>query len=289
MSFLGFSLATLMGLSLGLLGGGGSILTVPILVYVLGFEPKESIAMGLAIVGTTSLFGAAGHWRAGNLQFRAALVFGAMAMVGTCAGARLSAFLSGAAQLVLFATVMLVAAVFMHRNARREAASALALPEPHRAAFPLIAASALGVGALTGLVGVGGGFLIVPVLVLRVGLPMKQAVGTSLLVIALNSFVGFAGYLGQVDVPWDSLTVFTGLAVAGIFGGTWLSRFVSQATLKRAFAGLLVVMAVFILYENRQALPSLSPAAAMGTGRADGGERTRDSRHGGGTPRQHQQ
>ncbi|MBZ4420220.1 sulfite exporter TauE/SafE family protein [Myxococcus sp. RHSTA-1-4] len=259
MPIIGFSLAALIGLSLGLLGGGGSILTVPILVYVLGFGAKESIAMGLAVVGVTSLFGAAGHWRRGNLQFRAALVFGAVAMVGTYAGARLSALVSGAVQLLLFATVMLVAAFFMFRNGRKEAALAARretahVPEPHKAPFPVMALAALGVGGLTGLVGVGGGFLIVPALVLLVGLPMKQAVGTSLLVIAVNSFVGFAGYLGHVDVPWGYLGIFTAIAVAGILAGTWASHYVSQAALKRAFSAFLVVMGVFILYKNRDAL-----------------------------------
>jgi uncharacterized membrane protein YfcA len=259
MPILGFSLAALIGLSLGLLGGGGSILTVPILVYVLGFGAKESIAMGLAVVGVTSLFGAAGHWRRGNLQFRAALVFGAVAMAGTYAGARLSVFISGAAQLLLFAAVMLVAAFFMFRNGRKEAAlaarkEAVHAPEPRKAPFPVMAAAALGVGGLTGLVGVGGGFLIVPALVLLVGLPMKQAVGTSLLVIALNSFVGFAGYLGHVEVPWVYLGVFTAIAVAGILAGTWASHFVSQAMLKRAFSAFLVLMGVFILFKNRDAL-----------------------------------
>lgn len=259
MPFLGFSLAALIGLSLGLLGGGGSILTVPILVYVLGFGAKESIAMGLAVVGVTSLFGALGHWRRGNLQLRAAVVFGAVAMAGTYAGARLSVFVSGAVQLLLFAAVMLVAAFFMFRNGRKEAALAAHLedapaPEPRKASFPVMAAAALGVGALTGVVGVGGGFLIVPALVLLVGLPMKQAVGTSLLVIALNSFVGFAGYLGHVQVPWMYLGLFTAIAVAGILLGTWATHFVSQAALKRAFSALLVVMGAFILFKNRDAL-----------------------------------
>ncbi|MHA7633949.1 sulfite exporter TauE/SafE family protein [Corallococcus sp. M7] len=251
MPILGFSLAALIGLSLGLLGGGGSIITVPILVYVLGFGAKESIAMGLAVVGVTSLFGAAGHWRKGNVQLRAALVFGAVAMAGTYAGARLSAFVSGSVQLLLFATVMLVAALFMFRNGRKEAARA---PEPHKASFPVMALAALGVGGLTGLVGVGGGFLIVPALVLLVGLPMKQAVGTSLLVIALNSFVGFAGYLGHVEVPWLYLGIFTAIAVAGILIGTWATHYVSQAALKRAFSIFLVVMGAFILFKNREAL-----------------------------------
>lgn len=272
MSLIGFSLAALIGLSLGLLGGGGSILTVPILVYVLGFGAKESIAMGLAVVGVTSLFGAMGHWRKGNLQLRAAVIFGAMAMAGTYAGARLSVFVSGAVQLLLFAAVMLVAAFFMFRNGRKEAAlaarheSAHAL-EPRKAPFPMMVAAALGVGGLTGLVGVGGGFLIVPALVLLVGLPMKQAVGTSLLVIALNSFVGFAGYLGHVTVPWMYLGLFTAIAVAGILAGTWASHFVSQAALKRAFSAFLVLMGLFILFKNRSALglsggTDAAPAAA---------------------------
>jgi uncharacterized protein len=277
MPLLGFSLAALIGLSLGLLGGGGSILTIPILVYVLGFGAKESIAMGLAVVGVTSLFGAAGHWRKGNLQLRAALIFGGVAMVGTYAGARLSVFVSGAAQLLLFAAVMLVAALFMFRNGRKEAAVAARkepahMPEPHKASFPLMAAAALGVGGLTGLVGVGGGFLIVPALVLLVGLPMKQAVGTSLLVIAFNSFVGFAGYLGHVEVPWAYLGVFTGIAAVGILAGTWVSHFVSQAALKRGFSAFLVLMGLFILFKNRDALglaggePTL-PAAASAPAR----------------------
>jgi uncharacterized protein len=259
MPVIGLALAALIGLSLGLLGGGGSIITVPILVYVLGFGAKESIAMGLAVVGVTSLFGAAGHWRRGNVQLRAALIFGAVAMVGTYAGARLSAFASGTLQLLLFATVMLVAAFFMFRNSRKEAAltarkESAHAPEPHKASFPVMALAALGVGGLTGLVGVGGGFLIVPALVLLVGLPMKQAVGTSLLVIALNSFVGFAGYLGHVEVRWLYLGIFTAIAVAGILIGTWASHYVSQAALKRAFSVFLVVMGVFIFFKNRGAL-----------------------------------
>ncbi|MBZ4402229.1 sulfite exporter TauE/SafE family protein [Myxococcus sp. AS-1-15] len=274
MELLGFSLAALMGLSLGLLGGGGSILTVPILVYVLGFGAKESIAMGLAVVGVTSLVGAASHWRKGNVRFRAALLFALVAMAGTYGGARLSALLSGATQLLLFAAVMLVSAFFMFRNGRRDAASA---PSPHKAPVPVMVLAALGVGGLTGLVGVGGGFLIVPALVLLVGLPMKQAVGTSLLVIALNSLVGFAGYLGHVEVPWGALGVFTAIAVAGILTGTWASHFVSQATLKTAFSGLLVVMGVFILVKNREALMSVGEvtptsvgAAVTGTPRSSG-------------------
>ncbi len=249
----GLSLAALIGISLGLLGGGGSILTVPILVYVLGFSAKQSIAMGLGVVGVTSLFGAAGHWRRGNVNLKAAATFGAVAVAGTFGGTRLAALMSGASQLLLFALVMLLAAVFMYRNGRRDAGPH-EVQAPRQAKPLVIALAALGVGALTGVVGVGGGFLIVPALVLLVGLPMKEAVGTSLLVIALNSFVGFAGSAGAEPMPWGYLALFTALAVAGILAGTWASRFVSAATLKRAFSGFLVVIGLFILVTNRDAL-----------------------------------
>lgn len=268
MPLMGLALASLMGLSLGLLGGGGSILTVPIFVYVLGYGAKESIAMSLAVVGAVSLFGAAGHWRAGNVNVRVAVIFGGVAMAGTYLGARLAVFFSGAAQLVLFAVVMLVAAVFMFRE-RAPVPEAVAGADPTavahgvtRASLVLIMVEGLAVGVLTGLVGVGGGFLIVPALVLLGGLPMKQAVGTSLLVIAMKSATGFAGYLGQVDVPWAFMTVFTGVAVVGILGGTYLVRFVSQRALRRAFAVFLVIMGGFILHQNRSVFGARQGSAA---------------------------
>lgn len=253
MMVLGIALGALVGLSLGLLGGGGSILTVPIFVYVVGIDPKESIAMSLAVVGAVSLFGAVGHWRAGNVNLRVALVFGAVAMAGTYLGARLAVFFSGAAQLILFAVVMLLAAWFMFRPAKVQAEG----PAPaglREMPLALIAAEGLAVGVLTGLVGVGGGFLIVPALVLLGKVPMKQAVGTSLLVIAMKSAAGFAGYLGQVQVAWGFMAVFTTVAVGGILLGTYLVRFVPQAALQRAFAVFLVVMGTFILYQNRGVL-----------------------------------
>ena len=250
MLILGIALGALVGLALGLLGGGGSILTVPIFVYVLGFGAKEAIAASLAVVGATSLFGAVGHWRAGNVNLRVAAIFGAVAMAGTYLGARLAVFFSGAAQLTLFAVVMLLAAWFMFRpRPVRE--------EPHgstaadRMPLGLIVAEGIAVGVLTGLVGVGGGFLIVPALVLLGRVPMKEAVGTSLLVIAMKSAAGFAGYWGQVDVRWGFLALFTLVAVAGILAGTRLVRHVPQAALQRAFAVFLLVMGSFILYQNR--------------------------------------
>jgi hypothetical protein len=245
---LGFALAALVGLSLGLLGGGGSTIAVPILVYVLGFGAKTAIAMSLPIVGTTSLVGAVGHWRNGNVRVRTALVFGLAAMGGAFAGARLATLMSGAVQLTILGIVMLAAAVAMFRDGT--AARGAVQEEPRRALAPLLAI-AVGVGALTGIVGIGGGFLIVPALVLLAGLPMKQAVGTSLLVIAMNTFSGLAGYLDQVSVPWGYTAAFTGVAILGIVAGTGLVRFASQDQLRRAFAVFLVGVGLFTLYQNR--------------------------------------
>lgn len=249
-------LAAVMGLFLGLLGGGGSILAVPILPYVARFGAKEAIASSLAVVGLTSLFAAIGHWRAGGVNLRVALVFGAVAMAGTCLGARLAVFFSGTAQLVLFAVVMLLAAYFMFREGRsvRHGASDAAggaMP------YGLIVAEGLAVGVLMGLVGVGGGFLIVPALVVLGGVAMKEAVGPSLLVIVMKSAAGFAGYLGQVEIHWEFLVLFTAVSVAGGIAGAYLLRFIPQEALKKLFAVFLLVMGAFILYQNRGALPLL--------------------------------
>lgn len=251
MSVIGLVLAALIGVSLGLLGGGGSILAVPVFVYVLGLGAKEAIAMSLAVVGLTSLFAAYGHWRAGNVDLRVALIFGAVAMAGTYLGARLAVFFSGAAQLILFAGVMLAAAFFMFRNKTPGAgANESEAPSIQKMSLGAIVPEGLAVGALTGLVGVGGGFLIVPALVLLGKVPMKLAVGTSLLVIAMKSAAGFAGYLGQIEIPWAFMGLFTAVAIAGSFAGAYLVRFVPQEALKKAFAAFLVVMGVFILFQN---------------------------------------
>lgn len=255
MTLLGLLLAVFMGLALGLLGGGGSILAVPILVYALGFGAREAVAASLAVVGLTSLFGAAEHWRKGHVRLRVALVFGPIAAAGAYLGARLAGFLSGAVQLSLFGAVMLAAAFFMFRNDGPDEDCEKSSSDGSVGRLLLrFAAPGMGVGVLTGLVGVGGGFLIVPALVLLGEVPMGAAVGTSLLVIAMNSFAGFAGYLGKAEIPWGLMSVFAGLAVAGSFAGAYLVRFVPQHALKRGFAVFLVVMAAFILYENGSGL-----------------------------------
>lgn len=250
MDLVGFGLAALVGLSLGLLGGGGSILTVPILVYALGFDPKTAIAMSLPIVGAISLVGGIGHWRAGNVRLASTLVFGLVAMAGAFAGARLGTLLTGATQLVILAVVMLAAAVSMFRGGTL---TGLEARTGARGATVLLLATGAGVGVLAGLVGIGGGFLIVPALVLLAGLPMKQAVGTSLVVIAMNSAAGTLGHLGQLSLPWTFMAVFVAVAVAGVLVGAALVRVVPHHGLQRAFAGFLLAVGVFILYQNRTA------------------------------------
>ncbi|MEE9207032.1 MAG: sulfite exporter TauE/SafE family protein [Gemmatimonadota bacterium] len=251
MSILAIAFGFLVGVSLGLLGGGGSTLAVPILVYVAGFEPKQAIAMSLAIVGATALVGTITHAAHGRVSWRVAGIFAPLAMVGTFAGARLSVYFSGSAQLTLFAMVMLVGAGLMFRNGPSNSpADESRPPDLGGAKSVAIAVEGLVVGVLTGLVGVGGGFMIVPALVLLAGLSMKDAVGTSLLIIALKSATGFAGYLALVHVDWVFLGLFTAVASIGILVGTRLVRHFSQRGLRRSFAVFLVIMAVWILYQN---------------------------------------
>lgn len=247
MSVLAALLAIIVGVTLGLLGGGGSILTVPAIVYALGVEPKTAIVMGLPIVGGAALIGVVQHWRLGNIRFSIAIPFGIAAMLGAFGGALLARHLTGTTQLLVLAVVMLAASFSMYRNA--------ALPEHviGRTEHPRPVVFVVGVaaGMLTGLVGVGGGFLLVPALVILAGVPMRQAVGTSLFVIVLNTAAGYAGYHGVVDVPWDLVLWFAGFTGAGILVGTALVRHLPQPTLKRAFAMLLVVVAGLILFQNR--------------------------------------
>lgn len=250
MGFLGLLLGALIGVSLGLLGGGGSILAVPVFVYVLGFEPKQAVAMSLAVVGIASLFGAIGYWRAGRVDLRIALIFGTIAMAGTYLGARLAVFFSGEAQLLIFAGVMLTAAYFMFTDRGLDASE----NGRERMSFVLIAGEGLAVGVLTDLVGVGGGFLVVPALVMLGKVPVKRAVGTSLVVISMKSVSGLAGYAGQVEIPWGFILSFAAVAVVGSYVGSYLVRFVSPTVLKRGFSVFLVAISLLILYENRDTL-----------------------------------
>lgn len=237
------------------------MLTVPIFVYVLGVAAKPAIAMSLGVVGATAILAALSHLRGRNVSFRVAAIFGPAAMIGAYLGAGLALYVSGRAQLIGFGVVLLISAALMIRNAQRgpvESATATVPRVDARAAL-LLALQGLGVGVLTALIGVGGGFVIVPALVLIGGLPMRVAVGTSLVIIALNALSGFAGYLGNVEIDWPLVGTFTALAAAGTVAGSIWSRRVPQARLKQMFAYLLIVVALYVLYRTLFVDPASGP------------------------------
>jgi uncharacterized membrane protein YfcA len=200
------------------------------------------------------------HWRAGNVWLRPALLFGLTAIAGAFAGAKLAGFLSGAVQLIMLAVVMLAAALAMYREGITRMST-----RSEGVGLGLLLAAAAGVGLVTGLVGIGGGFLIVPALVLFAGMPIRPAVGTSLLVIAMNAASGFAGYLGSVTVPWAFLLAFAGVASIGVIAGSTLVRYVPQGRLKRVFAVFLMAVSLFIVYQNRAILGSRPTTPAAGS------------------------
>lgn len=265
--------ALLIGLTLGLLGSGGSILTVPVLVYVLGHDGKAAIAESLAVVGGISLVATLQYARARQVDWRSVLLFGVPGMAGTWGGAWLSRFVPETLQLVLFACVMLLAAGMMFRRARNRAERTAPVDSPvARRNHPewQIATEGALVGILTGLVGVGGGFLIVPALVVLGGLPMRLAVGTSLMVIALKSGSGFLKYLGVLStlgggVDWPTIGIFLAVGIPGTLLGKALNTRLNQQLLQRAFAGFLVLMGIFVLSREIPRLipPVRSPSAQL--------------------------
>lgn len=239
-------LATLVGLSLGLLGGGGSILTVPLLTYVAGMDAKEAIAASLFVVGTTSVVSTIAHARRGNVQWRTGLIFGVASMVGAFLGGLLGGFIPSTILMVAFALMMLATATAMLRGRKKKADTG------EKKALPLgkILAEGLGVGLVTGLVGAGGGFLVVPALALLGGLPMPIAVGTSLLVISMKSFAGLAGYMTSVSLDWPLVLAVTAAALVGALIGARLTSVVPEQALRKGFGVFVLVMGVFILYQE---------------------------------------
>ena len=242
-------LALAVGLSLGLLGGGGSILTIPIFRYALGFGVKESIGMSLGVVSLVSAAGMLKHWRAGNVDFRAMGAFAPAAILATFGGAKLAHFVPGPMQMVGLGMVMGVAALLMWGGPLRVTPpGGGAAPGPRGFAF--IISTGMALGFLTGVMGVGGGFLIVPALVLLLGLEMKTAVGTSLGAIALNAAAGFVGYLDQIETDWPLVLGFSAVASIGAFAGAAVVPRLSQQQLRRGFSVFLILIAAYILYRR---------------------------------------
>lgn len=237
---LGFSI----GLTLGFLGGGGSILTVPVLVYIVGLSPQAAVTASLMIVGANASIGAFFHRSQGTLNWRVALLFGGVGMAAAYLSSGLSRLVTPNVLMILFALLMLVVGLWMLLN-----------KTPANAAhadrgWPVTALSGAGVGVLTGFLGVGGGFLIVPALVMFVGLPIRQAVGTSLVVIAMNSLAGVLGHLSGEPV---NLTIVGIFVVAGLLGslvGARLARIIKPEQLRASFAGFVILLALFLLYDN---------------------------------------
>ena len=241
--------AVLIGLVLGLLGSGGSILTVPVLLYLVHMPDKLAIGSSLGIVGGISLVGAVPYARQRLVQWRWVLWFGIPDMAGAWAGAWIAKFLPGEVQLLIFAAVMLTAAVMMLRRRATEAA------EPRRHVLWKIMPIGFGVGVLAGVVGVGGGFLIVPALVLLGGLDMRHAVATSLVVIMLAAFTGFVRHLLSLSaqglhVDWRIIGLFVLVGAAGSLAGNQFARRLPQALLRRIFGVFLFAMAAYVFWHT---------------------------------------
>jgi uncharacterized membrane protein YfcA len=261
----GYFAAIFIGLSLGIMGGGGSILTVPVLVYLLGVSPVLSTAYSLFVVGSTAVVGAAGYARKGLVSLHTAVVFLLPSLLAVFAVRKVlmpaiphELFMVGGLMftkdllvLVAFAVLMVGAATSMIRSQPAEQGLANELWTTQKLNYPLILSIGLVVGTLTGFVGAGGGFLIIPALVLGARLPMKLAVGTSLAIIALNSLIGFAGDLSAgTSIVWPFLLGFLAFALGGIVLGTYLARFIPGARLKPAFGWFTLAMGSFILIKE---------------------------------------
>lgn len=259
---LGYIAAVIIGICLGLIGGGGSILTVPVLVYLLSISPVTATAYSLFVVGFSALVGALSYMKKGLVSYKAAVVFAIPALIAVFLTRKFlipsipeELFEIGKFTvskdlgiMVFFALVMLVSSYSMIRNGNKV--------NPKRDdtslsfSIILIVLEGATVGVVTGIVGAGGGFLIVPALVLLTKLPMKLAVGTSLLIIAAKSLIGFMGDVSERAIDWKFLLIFTGLAVIGIFMGSYFNRFISNIKLKKAFGWFVIVMAIYILIKE---------------------------------------
>jgi uncharacterized membrane protein YfcA len=246
------ALSVVIGISLGVLGGGGSILTVPILVYVAGFEAKEAIAASLFVVGVTSAVSVISHARGGRVMWRTGLIFGAAGMAGAFVGGLLGGHIPGQILLIAFAIMMVATSVAMLRGRKKKNDDGAA-PVKHELPLGRVLLDGAVVGLITGLVGAGGGFLVVPALALLGGLPMSVAVGTSLVVIAMKSFAGLAGYLTTVQLDWGITLGVTAAAIVGSLIGSKLAGRIPEAALRKAFGWFVLAMGTFVLIQQAPA------------------------------------
>lgn len=261
LEILGYFGGLLIGVVLGLIGGGGSILTVPVLVYLLAINPVTATAYSLFVVGTSALVGAFRNIPKKLIDFRTAFVFAIPAFIAVYLTRKFlvpaipeDIFSLGGFTLtkdigimVFFAIIMIIASISMirekdnGRNLKEEKVSYN---------YPLIIIEGIVVGLLTGIVGAGGGFLIIPALVLLAKLPMKKAVATSLLIIAIKSLIGFIGDVENMKIDWIFLFIFTGLSIGGIWLGVYLNNFVNGKKLKKAFGWFVLLMGIYIIWSE---------------------------------------
>ncbi|WP_452224794.1 sulfite exporter TauE/SafE family protein [Lacinutrix chionoecetis] len=259
-TILGYLGALIIGVVLGLIGGGGSILTVPILVYLMFINPVTATAYSLFVVGTSALVGAIRNIQKGLVDFKTAIVFAIPAFIAVYTTRKfivpaipdtlfsVGSFLvtKNIAIMLFFAIVMLVASLSMIKNNRKESVEVTSIIYN----YPLIIIEGFVVGVLTGIVGAGGGFLIIPALVLLAKLPMKKAVATSLLIIAIKSLIGFIGDVQNLEIDWIFLLSFTALSVIGIFVGVYLSNFITGKKLKKGFGWFVLIMGIYIIFKE---------------------------------------
>jgi uncharacterized membrane protein YfcA len=255
---IGYAAAIIIGVSLGLIGGGGSILTVPVLVYILGVDPVLATAYSLFVVGSTSLVGAGNYMRQGLVDYKTALVFAIPSFIAVFLTRKFlvpwlpdplftvgeTIVSKNMGIMVFFAIIMLAASFSMIRSKKCKDCD-----EESEVKFniPMIALEGSVVGLITGIVGAGGGFLIIPALVILARLPMKLAVGTSLLIIAAKSLIGFLGDVSNQTIDWNMLLIFTGLSVIGIFIGSALSKKINDKALKKGFGWFVLIMGIYII------------------------------------------
>lgn len=242
---LALTLALAIGFSLTVLGSGGSIITLPVLVYAAHVPPQEAVGMSLAVVGGTSLAATLLNARSGLVHAKAAALFSATGIVGALAGAQLTHLVSPALLMLLFAALMIVIATLMLRGGNRPVPDSTEQCQWQRCSL-----TGLGVGALTGFLGVGGGFVIVPALVFFGHLPLKSAFVTSLLVIAVNSFAGLAGHLHRAPFDWRIAGMFLGASLIGMFVGRLVVQRLAVAQLRVAFAWFVLAVGAFVIAKN---------------------------------------
>jgi uncharacterized protein len=264
MEALAYIFAAAIGISLGLIGAGGSILTVPVLVYLAGVDPVLATAYSLFVVGSTALVGGIQNSFRKLVDFKTAIIFGIPSIVAVYvtrawimpaipAGFELAGFgfSKGTALLLLFAGLMVATSVSMIRGGSTTKELEIVGANVHSQHFGLVLLEGVGVGMLTGLVGAGGGFLIIPALVLLAGLEMKIAVGTSLFIIAMKSLIGFTGDIqAGTQMDWPFLLLFTASSVGGIFIGSYLTKFVDGYKLKKVFGWFVLIMGIYMIFRE---------------------------------------